>query len=67
MQTLSFPLSVGVTQQRQTPNPQAIMFSSETSQSMPWISAIPATAFIIKPGPQQYTFLKGSLSFKKMG
>jgi hypothetical protein len=40
------------TQQRQAPTPQAIVFSSDTSQSMFLALAYFATAIIIGFGPQ---------------
>jgi hypothetical protein len=53
VQTRWLPLFVGVMQQRQTPNPQAMVFSSETSQSILFFVAMWATVFIIWSGPQQ--------------
>ena len=51
MHTHRLPSTVFSTQQRQAPRPQAIMFSSETSHSMPRDLAYFATATIIGLGP----------------
>ena len=57
LQTQRWPWSVSVTQQRQAPTPQAIMFSRLTSQRMPRSAALRATAFIMGVGPQVYIML----------
>ena len=65
MQTHTFPFTVFSTQHRQAPSPQAIVFSSETSQSIPRRRATEATAFIIGIGPQQY--IRSKFSFAITG
>ena len=54
--TQTFPRVVFSTQQRQAPTPQAIIFSSDTSQGVFVLWANCATAFIIGIGPQHAMF-----------
>ena len=53
VQTHTFPRTVGSTQHRQIPMPQAIMFSRDTSHRIFLSRASEATAFIMGVGPQQ--------------
>lgn len=52
LHTHTLPSVVFSTQQRHAPSPQAILFSKDTSHSMPFALAYLATAAIIGFGPQ---------------
>jgi hypothetical protein len=58
-----FPSSVATMHERQTPYPQAIVFSRETSQSTFWLTAMAATARIIGSGPQVYILVMAGSIF----